>query len=155
MRSMIWSRLPGLYFRTLLAAFVHENRDWFNMKFVFGSDDASGFLPYGEIAAFRCAVLVPNDLTMASFVEAFAMGLPIFLPHNEWLYRLQKSVPYGFMVHAGQLPLPCEAWQRSVGPAQVAGEGVAREQPTFPSGYHTASQSRASGVFKWGFSGLQ
>lgn len=44
------------------------------------------------------------------------MGFPVFLPEDEWLYRqallslfspaaaeccrLQKSVPYGFMVHA-------------------------------------------------------
>ena len=109
LRSMIWSKVPGLYFRTLLEAFVRENRAEFRYRFTFAADATDGkLLPYSEMALHRCAVLVPNDLTMAAFVEAFTMGIPIFLPTDVWLYRLQKAVPYGFMVHGGQLPMESE-----------------------------------------------
>eukprot|EP00928_Gymnodinium_smaydae_P087706 TRINITY_DN71937_c0_g1_i1.p1 TRINITY_DN71937_c0_g1~~TRINITY_DN71937_c0_g1_i1.p1 ORF type:complete len:715 (-),score=116.06 TRINITY_DN71937_c0_g1_i1:45-1877(-) len=106
MRSMLWTRLPGLYFRALLDAFLNENRKWLRLTLAFASDFTEGLLPYSEMVAYRCAVLVPNDLTMASFVEAYTMGIPLFMPTDEWLYRLQKSVPYGFMVNDGRLPVP-------------------------------------------------
>eukprot|EP00439_Symbiodinium_sp_Y106_P046422 s3083_g5.t3 len=97
LRSMLWSRVPGMYFRAVLQAFLRENSKVVALNFRFAND--VGFVPYSDIALHRCGVLVPNDLTMAAFSEAFAMGLPLFLPSDEWLYRLQKSVPYGFMVH--------------------------------------------------------
>ncbi|CAE8626034.1 unnamed protein product [Polarella glacialis] len=116
MRSMLWSRLPGMYFRTVLEAFGRENKDVLQLSFRFAADGP--LMPYSEMARYRCGVLVPNDLTMAAFAEAYAMGLPIFLPSDEWLYRLQKSVPYGFMVHAGRLPVGADAG----GEEQAAGE---------------------------------
>ncbi|CAJ1379568.1 unnamed protein product [Effrenium voratum] len=98
MRSMLWTRLPGMYFKTILEAFVRENREVLPLSFNFATE--AGFIPYSEMVLHRCGVLVPNDLTMAAFAEAYTMGFPVFLPEDEWLYRLQKSVPYGFMVHA-------------------------------------------------------
>ncbi|CAE7212212.1 unnamed protein product [Symbiodinium natans] len=101
MRSMLWSRVPGMYFRAVLQAFLRENAHVVPLNFRFANE--VGFVPYSDIALHRCAILVPNDLTMAAFAEAFTMGLPLFLPADEWLYRLQKSVPYGFMVHGAAL----------------------------------------------------
>ncbi|OLP90906.1 hypothetical protein AK812_SmicGene27455 [Symbiodinium microadriaticum] len=101
LRSMLWSRVPGMYFRAVLQAFLRENSQAVALNFRFAND--VGFVPYSDMALHRCGVLVPNDLTMSAFSEAFAMGLPLFLPSDEWLYRLQKSVPYGFMVHGTSL----------------------------------------------------
>ena len=75
------------------------------VDFRFAMDEL--FLPYGEMARVRAALLIPNDVTMFTFSEAFAMGLPVLMPSPEWLYRMQKSVPYGYMVHRGPvLPGP-------------------------------------------------
>ncbi|CAK9007479.1 unnamed protein product [Durusdinium trenchii] len=92
-------------------AFLRENGKSIPLKFKWATD--MEFVPYSEMMTYRCGVLVPNDLTMASFAEAYAMGFPLFLPVDEWLYRLQKSVPYGFMVHAVSLPgdHPSPFWQ--------------------------------------------
>lgn len=122
LRSMLWSRLPGLYFRAVLEAFVEENRARFNFRFTFGSDTTDRLVPYQELGLHRCAVLVPNDLTMAAFVEAFAMGIPLFMPTDEWLYRLQKSVPYGFMVSEGGQ----RRWRRTAAGAFLEGEASGR-----------------------------
>lgn len=135
LRSMLWSRLPGLYFRTILEAFVRTNREALQLQFRFAND--FGLLPYEEIAKHRCSVLIPNDLTMATFPEAYAMGLPIFLPQDEWLYRLQKSVPYGFMVYDGRLPQLNE-------PAESGGEPPpfwAQKQRSMPAVLHWLSTS--------------
>ncbi|CAK9071574.1 unnamed protein product [Durusdinium trenchii] len=111
LRSMLWARLPGMYFKSVLEAFLRENGKSIPLKFKWATD--MEFVPYSEMMTYRCGVLVPNDLTMASFAEAYAMGFPLFLPVDEWLYRLQKSVPYGFMVHAVSLPgdHPSPFWQ--------------------------------------------
>ena len=44
------------------------------------------------MATLRAAVLIPNDVTMFTFSESYAMGLPILMPAAEWLYRIQKGV---------------------------------------------------------------
>ena len=121
MRSMLWTRLPGMYFKSILEAFLRQNKETISFTFQWPTD--AEFIPYTEMVLYRCGVLVPNDLTMAAFAEAYAMGLPLFLPVDEWLYRLQKSVPYGFMVHAGSLPWipgdPSPFWEERTRPIRA------------------------------------
>lgn len=61
-------------------------------------------LPPEEIARYRAVMLVPNDITVFSFIEAFCMGVPTFVPTAEWLFRLRRTVPFGFLQPSATLP---------------------------------------------------
>eukprot|EP00913_Durusdinium_trenchii_P025751 g24167.t1 len=73
-----------MYFKSVLEAFLRENGKSIPLKFKWATD--MEFVPYSEMMTYRCGVLVPNDLTMASFAEVQAYG-SMFFGRPEFLER--------------------------------------------------------------------
>eukprot|EP00928_Gymnodinium_smaydae_P002317 TRINITY_DN10828_c0_g3_i1.p1 TRINITY_DN10828_c0_g3~~TRINITY_DN10828_c0_g3_i1.p1 ORF type:complete len:1597 (-),score=337.82 TRINITY_DN10828_c0_g3_i1:34-4824(-) len=117
LRSRYWHRLPGQYFMDVLESFLRSNEARYNMTFSMAASMGPDELPPQEISRFRAVMLIPNDLTVFAFVEAYAMNVPTFVPTPEWLYRLRRTVPFGFLQVSA-----------SLGP-EVVGSDVRR---TFP-----------------------
>lgn len=52
----------------------------------FGLDELGG-APYRVLASFRAAVVYPYDVALAIFYELYSMGMPLFLPREDWPCR--------------------------------------------------------------------
>lgn len=104
LRSRYWHRLPGQYFMDILESFLRVNEHRYNLTLTMASSFRPDELPPPEIAKYRAVVLIPNDVTVFSFVEMYMMGVPTFVPTAEWLFRLRRSVPFGFFQPAEALP---------------------------------------------------
>ncbi|CAK9112711.1 unnamed protein product, partial [Durusdinium trenchii] len=104
LRARYWHRLPGQYFMDVLEAFLRTNEFGHNFTFVMAASFGPDELPPEEIARYRAAVLVPNDLTVFAFIEVYALGVPTFVPLPSWLYRLRRAAPFGFLQRSLSLP---------------------------------------------------
>ena len=52
-------------------------------------------MPYKEVVAFRAVLLIPWDHALMTFYELYSMGIPLFMPAANWMYR--------FLYQRGQL----------------------------------------------------
>ncbi|CAE7232852.1 unnamed protein product [Symbiodinium sp. CCMP2592] len=104
LRARYWHRLPGQYFMDVLESYLRLNQVSHNYTFVMAASFGPDELPPEEIANYRAAVLVPNDLTVFAFIEVYALGVPVFVPRPSWLYRLRRAAPFGFLQPAFALP---------------------------------------------------
>jgi len=104
LRARYWHRMPGQYFMDVLEAFLRTNEARYNLSLLMAASMGPDELPPAEISRYRSILLVPNDLTVFAFIEVYAMCVPTFVPTPEWLYRLHRTVPFGFLQPAATLP---------------------------------------------------
>ncbi|CAE8673448.1 unnamed protein product [Polarella glacialis] len=104
LRARYWHRLSGQYFMDVLESYLRTNEGRHNYTFVMAASMGPDELPPAEIARYRASVLIPNDFTVFAFVEVYALGVPTFVPTPEWLYRLRRAVPFGFLQPSLALP---------------------------------------------------
>ncbi|CAE7393356.1 unnamed protein product [Symbiodinium natans] len=131
LRARYWHRLPGQYFMDVLEAYLRLNEVSHNYTFVMAASFGPDELPPHEIANYRATVLVPNDLTVFAFIEVYALGVPIFVPHPSWLYRLRRAAPFGFLQPAFVLPDVSEVHRKFKYPPFLSGDGGRTDLFTF------------------------
>jgi len=45
---------------------------------------------------YKAGILFPNDLTQRTFHELYRMHLPLFVPSDDWLLRIQEHSNWGY-----------------------------------------------------------
>merc|ERR1712150_36893 len=56
------------------------------------------------MGGYSAAVFWPNDLHQRTFHEVYRMGMPLFVPDALTLYRMQRTVNWGYSSYACRLP---------------------------------------------------
>eukprot|EP00931_Biecheleriopsis_adriatica_P087473 TRINITY_DN61937_c0_g1_i1.p1 TRINITY_DN61937_c0_g1~~TRINITY_DN61937_c0_g1_i1.p1 ORF type:complete len:963 (+),score=152.03 TRINITY_DN61937_c0_g1_i1:58-2889(+) len=105
LRSRFFNTLTGEHWSSLSRETISISGQPLNMTFVGWQER---WLSLEVMAGYSAAVLWPNDLHQRTFHEVYRMGMPLFLPGDVWLYRLQLNVNWGYSSYAGRLPLPIE-----------------------------------------------
>eukprot|EP00927_Polykrikos_kofoidii_P019708 TRINITY_DN19234_c0_g1_i1.p1 TRINITY_DN19234_c0_g1~~TRINITY_DN19234_c0_g1_i1.p1 ORF type:complete len:709 (+),score=94.07 TRINITY_DN19234_c0_g1_i1:38-2164(+) len=97
-RSRFFDPSWGAHFLTVLRATVDLHKP--PLTFVL-QHEVGGLLSFEELASYRAAVILPQDLGLHKFTEHYAMAMPIWMPSRQWAYRLQMYVPWGMVSYSG------------------------------------------------------
>eukprot|EP00397_Hematodinium_sp_SG-2012_P003537 GEMP01003545.1.p1 GENE.GEMP01003545.1~~GEMP01003545.1.p1 ORF type:complete len:1146 (+),score=225.25 GEMP01003545.1:62-3499(+) len=65
-------------------------------KFVGTSRRDVRYYKYDDLAKYKSVILFPNDLTQRTFHEIYRMHIPLFIPDDKWLSRLQVHSNWGY-----------------------------------------------------------
>ena len=67
-----------------------------------------------SVASGIGSVFLPNDIVMRTFYELYSLGVPIFLPRQDWVYRLQRIAPWGTMAYGVTSSSESTPWFNSI-----------------------------------------
>ncbi|KAF4692568.1 hypothetical protein FOZ60_013052 [Perkinsus olseni] len=88
---LVWRSILYIYdtFECILAQFLEEAREVPEIEvseFEFLKEGQT--MSYAEASRYKAVVLLPWDHAQMTFYELYSMEIPIFIPSEEWMYRL-------------------------------------------------------------------
>jgi hypothetical protein len=120
-RSRFFETPFGQHLRTLISTFTQQFQS--QLRFPL-QQEVAAFLSYEDLASFRAAVILPQDLGLHKFTEHYAMAMPIWMPAREWAYRLQMNIPWGMVSYSG-------SWQPKFVDSEDLSEGMPADADPF------------------------
>eukprot|EP00929_Paragymnodinium_shiwhaense_P043367 TRINITY_DN22304_c0_g2_i3.p1 TRINITY_DN22304_c0_g2~~TRINITY_DN22304_c0_g2_i3.p1 ORF type:complete len:381 (+),score=37.13 TRINITY_DN22304_c0_g2_i3:939-2081(+) len=114
LRSRFFLTLMGELMRSLLREVASINNVLTDLTLL-GADNQfdEQWLSMEQIASYGAAVLYPNDIHQRTFHEVYKMGVPLMVPDELGLYRLQRVSNWGYTSYGGSLSRKTKAKQRA------------------------------------------
>ena len=91
---LMW-RAPLYIYDPLSCAFENFFELTQNYPFRFHQMGEGISMKYSDIVLFKAVLLIPWDHALMTFYELYSMGIPLFMPNSNWMYR--------FLYQRGQL----------------------------------------------------